>query len=73
MAQSAGARITTMDGRPYSVFERSMLATNSKLHDDMLSRFTGPATQGLAEKGEARMCLPNCMHYLDGCVRNRLS
>ena len=31
--QEAGARVSTMDGKPYTVFDRSVLASNGRLHD----------------------------------------
>ncbi|KAG2449231.1 hypothetical protein HYH02_005977 [Chlamydomonas schloesseri] len=46
IAQEAGATITTMDGRPFSVFERSMLASNTLLHQQILDK-TDPKTRGL--------------------------
>ena len=33
LTQEAGARISTMDGKPYTVFDRSVLASNGRLHD----------------------------------------
>ena len=33
LMQEAGARISTMDGKPYTVFDRSVLASNGRLHD----------------------------------------
>ena len=32
----AGGRITNMDGRPFASRGRDVLATNGRLHDDML-------------------------------------
>lgn len=32
MVEEAGGRVTTMDGLPYSVFDRSLLASNLNLH-----------------------------------------
>lgn len=31
MVEEAGGRVTTMDGKPYSVFDRSLLASNVNL------------------------------------------
>ncbi len=31
--QEAGAHVSTMDGKPYTVFDRSVLASNGRLHD----------------------------------------
>lgn len=50
IAQEAGARVTTMDGRPFSVFERSMLASNGHLHQQMLG-YTSPKTTSLVQRG----------------------
>ncbi|GIL82138.1 hypothetical protein Vretimale_7104 [Volvox reticuliferus] len=50
IAQEAGATVTTMDGRPFSVFERSMLASNGHLHKEMLDG-TAPKTKNLLERG----------------------
>lgn len=36
MVEEAGGRVTTMDGRAYSVFERSLLASNDALYDSIL-------------------------------------
>jgi myo-inositol-1(or 4)-monophosphatase len=36
--EEAGGKITTMDGRPYSVFERSVLASNTAIHDAVLEK-----------------------------------
>ncbi len=33
LMQEAGALISTMDGKPYTVFDRSVLASNGRLHD----------------------------------------
>lgn len=38
--EEAGGKITTMDGRPYSVFERSVLASNGAIHDAILEKTT---------------------------------
>lgn len=37
IVQEAGGRITNFDGDPYSVFDRETLATNNKIHDEMLA------------------------------------
>ncbi|KXZ46610.1 IMPase [Gonium pectorale] len=50
IAQEAGATVTTMDGRPFSVFERSMLASNTALHPQILER-TGTKTKALLAAG----------------------
>ena len=46
----AGGKITTMDGKEHSVFSRSHLATNSKLHDRMMQQ-TKPAIEELVKNG----------------------
>lgn len=50
MVEEAGGRVTTMDGRAYSVFERSLLASNDALYDKLLERIE-PKTTKLVEKG----------------------
>lgn len=35
IVQEAGGKVTTMDGEPYSVFDRSLLATNINLHSEV--------------------------------------
>ena len=47
---SAGGTITTMDGKPHSVFSRSHLASNGKLHDVMMKK-TKPAIEELISNG----------------------
>jgi myo-inositol-1(or 4)-monophosphatase len=36
IVQEAGGRITNFEGNPYSVYDKETLATNNKIHDDML-------------------------------------
>ena len=38
MVEESGGRVTTLDGgeRPYTVFDKSMLASNGKIHQEML-------------------------------------
>jgi len=50
IAEEAGGRVTTMDGLPYSVFQRSVLVTNDALHGALLAE-TDPATAALREAG----------------------
>ena len=50
IVEEAGGRVTTMDGLPYSVFQRSLLATNDALHDAIQAK-TEAATDGLREAG----------------------
>mmetsp|Transcript_4872 Transcript_4872/g.31162 ORF Transcript_4872/g.31162 Transcript_4872/m.31162 type:complete len:346 (+) Transcript_4872:2660-3697(+) len=48
--EEAGGKVTTMDGRPFEVYERSILATNGALHDPLLKE-TKYATEVLIEGG----------------------
>ncbi len=36
IVQEAGGKITNFDGEPYSVFDKQTLATNGRIHNDML-------------------------------------
>eukprot|EP00894_Picocystis_sp_ML_P003308 jgi/Pico_ML_1/53825/g4300.t1 len=48
--EEAGGKVTTMDGRPFEVYDRSILATNGFLHDDILKE-TKHATEVLQKGG----------------------
>lgn len=48
--EEAGGLVTTMDGIQYSVFDRSILASNGLLHDQMLAK-TDPVHAQLSKKG----------------------
>lgn len=48
--EEAGGKITTMDGKPYSVFDRSVLASNGVIHDAILEK-TNAETERLLEAG----------------------
>lgn len=50
IAKEAGAKITTMDGRPFTVFSRSVLASNEVIHSSILEK-TQPKTEALMQKG----------------------
>lgn len=49
IAREAGAKVTTMDGGPFSAFSRSLLVSNGHLHDQILQQ-TGPAVESLVKK-----------------------
>lgn len=49
IVEEAGGRVTTMDGLPYSVFARSLLATNDALHEAIQEQ-TEPAIVKLREE-----------------------
>lgn len=49
IVEEAGGRVTTMDGLPYSVFSRSLLATNDALHE-AIQEHTEPAIVKLREQ-----------------------
>ena len=42
IVEEAGGKLTTMDGRPYDVFERSVLASNGLVHDEMVAHMQAP-------------------------------
>ncbi|GFH07592.1 inositol-1-monophosphatase [Haematococcus lacustris] len=48
--QEAGGHCSTMEGQPYSVFDRSMLVSNGHLHAALLD-YTRPRTEQLREAG----------------------
>jgi myo-inositol-1(or 4)-monophosphatase len=50
IVEEAGGLVTTMRGTAYSVFERSLLATNDRLHEQIMSH-TEEATDKLLEEG----------------------
>ena len=37
IAQETGARVTSVDGTPYSPYKRNVLASNGRLHQEMLT------------------------------------
>ena len=51
MVREAGGLVTDMEGKPYSVFSRSTLATNGAIHNSIVS-VTGPKTTALAEQDD---------------------
>jgi myo-inositol-1(or 4)-monophosphatase len=50
IAEEAGATVTTMDGRAFSVFDRSVLVSNGYLHEAILEK-TEPVTATLLDRG----------------------
>jgi myo-inositol-1(or 4)-monophosphatase len=50
MVQEAGGKVTTMDGQPYTVFDRSVLASNGALHGGVQA-VTQTGTNELLEHG----------------------
>ena len=50
IVEEAGGRVTTMDGLPYSVFSRSVLASNDAIHESV-QEHTDAATARLREAG----------------------
>ncbi|GAB4819790.1 hypothetical protein N2152v2_006836 [Parachlorella kessleri] len=50
VVEEAGGTVTTLDGRPFSVFERSVLVSNGFVHEAILSR-TEPRTAELVKEG----------------------
>ena len=50
IVEEAGGTVTTMDGRAYSVFDRSVMVSNGFLHEAMLAK-TEPAVDALVKSG----------------------
>ena len=50
IAKEAGATVTTMEGQPFTVFSRSVLAANPGIHPGILAQ-TQPKTEGLRQQG----------------------
>jgi myo-inositol-1(or 4)-monophosphatase len=50
IAREAGATVTTMDGRPFSVFSRSVLAATGGIHGSLLEKIK-PKTEELRARG----------------------
>lgn len=63
IVEEAGGRLTTMNGVPFSVFDRSILATNAGVYDAILEQ-TRPSVENLR-----RVRGPG----LDGCCEGRLA
>ena len=51
VVEEAGGTVTTMDGRAFSVFDRSVLVSNTHLHDQLLSVIEPVTTDLIANKG----------------------
>lgn len=50
IVEEAGGTVTTMDGRAFSVFDRSVLVSNGSLHDKLLAKME-PVTTKLVANG----------------------
>jgi myo-inositol-1(or 4)-monophosphatase len=50
IVEEAGGRVSTMDGLPYSVFQRSLLASNDSIHEAVQEK-TEAATATLRDAG----------------------
>jgi myo-inositol-1(or 4)-monophosphatase len=50
IVQEAGGKITRLDGEPYSIYDRQLLATNGKIHAPILAK-TEPVVKSLLAKG----------------------
>ncbi|KAH7654492.1 myo-inositol-1(or 4)-monophosphatase protein [Dioscorea alata] len=50
LVEEAGGVVTRMDGGKFTVFDRSVLVSNGRLHGKLLKRI-GPATENLKNKG----------------------
>ena len=51
VVEEAGGTVTTMDGRAFSVFDRSVLVSNTHLHDQLLSVIEPVTTDLIMNKG----------------------
>ena len=51
MVEEAGGTVTTMDGRAFSVFDRSVLVSNSYLHESLLEIIEPVTTDLVTNKG----------------------
>ncbi|GAQ90760.1 Inositol monophosphatase [Klebsormidium nitens] len=51
IAEEAGALVTRMDGKDFTVFDRSVIASNGKIHPQLLDVIR-PATQKLLDSGK---------------------
>ena len=49
IVKEAGGVVTDMEGKPFSVFSRSILATNGHLHSEIVQQ-TGAKTKSLRDK-----------------------
>jgi myo-inositol-1(or 4)-monophosphatase len=50
IVEEAGGSVTTMDGRAFSVFDRSVVVSNGALHEQLLAQME-PATAKLVAGG----------------------
>jgi len=50
IVEEAGGTVTTLDGRAFSVFDRSVLVSNGFIHEAVLAQ-TEPATVALLANG----------------------
>lgn len=50
IVEEAGGTVTTMDGRAFSVFDRSVMVSNGYLHEKLLQK-TDPVTSKLIANG----------------------
>lgn len=48
--KEAGGRVTKGDGSPFTIFSKSVIASNSALHEQILAK-VGPATEGIVAGG----------------------
>eukprot|EP00891_Asterochloris_glomerata_P000537 jgi/Astpho2/537/Aster-03566 len=59
LVREAGGRVTTMDGQPYTVFDRSMLASGPHLHDPLLEKMAPHMTQLRQSEDFSNWFVPN--------------
>lgn len=53
IVEEAGGKVTTMDGGPFTVFDRSIIASNQGIYEDILAQ-TRPSVESLRQVAQAR-------------------
>lgn len=51
LVRESGGVVTTMDGRPYTVFDKSMIASNGAIHAEMMEHIQPRVIKLHEEKG----------------------
>ena len=51
VVEEAGGTVTTMDGRAFSVFDRSVLVSNTRVHQQLLDIIEPVTTELIIQKG----------------------
>ena len=40
LVEEAGGKVTRLDGKPYNIFDKQILATNNLIHDEMIDKMS---------------------------------